>query len=554
MQENSLLLNPLFRDRTFFPTNADKTPKVKWKDQALPADQAEAAWSNESHWAMPTGNGLLVVDVDVKHGGKEEDVYALGFPRGTFRVKTPSGGCHLYYKDPGLNLRNSVQKLGDGIDIRTDGGYVCIPPMPGYSITCDHEPKLVFPYDLKFKTQEDNTNHEFVNSGVEEEIMEGSRNTSLFTLGCSLRARGIPTPAIHAAMHAMNKELCNPPLSSLEVDRIIESVFTFESGEMVTQNGPQLRILSASQIQERDGVAKETFLWRNHILDKMPNLLYAEGGMGKTTLSLLVCRDIMEADPEATILWIPAENNLESTRIQMAPLDIDMDRFLILERSSGGYSVDFAKPGDLAELHLLMVQYKPKIVVIDSLGSMSSADINGQPIKDVMKNLQDICCEQGKAGLVYIHHENKGEGTPRNKSMGSNMILAQVRMALRITAGFNGSRVVTAEKFNLTKPEPIQIIAKGRDFEVQETVAAEKDPEEEKEAMEILWNLFTKDKRVYVGKCFSALEEHGVHSQNAQPYIFAFKKKYSLDIVKDKNGKSLYEAKELFEALPSEYD
>lgn len=540
MEQNSLLSNPIFQDRRFFPTNSDKTPKVRWKEQSLPPEEAIKIWNQEKNWAMPTGNGLLVVDVDTKNGGNEEDVYKLGFPRGTFKVMTPSGGCHLYYKDPGLNLRNSVQKLGKGIDTRSENGYVCIPPMPGYKIVCDHEPKLVLPYDLKI-LQPEPTSPTIVEG---EEIKEGTRNTSLFTLGCSLRARGIPTPAIHAAIHAMNKEMCDPPLSSMEVDRIIESVFTFESGEMITTNGPQLHVLTANQIQERDGIAREEFLWKKHILNKMPNLLYAEGGMGKTTLSLLICRDLLEEDKEAKVLWLPVENNLESTRIQMTPLNIDMDRFLILERTSGGYSTDFAKPADLAELAVIMAQYKPKLVVIDSLGSMSSADINGQPIKDVMKNLQDIVCEQNKAALLYIHHENKGEGSPRNKSMGSNMILAQVRMALRITSfGSQGIRLITAEKFNLTKPEPIQMIAKGKDFDI--ITAEETDPEMAIDAKYIIQKMFSRNTCHKVGAVFGELREAGITVP--QQVVFDIVKEFGLSITRDKKNVASYEASELLE-------
>lgn len=93
---------------------------------------------------------LLVVDLDVWKPGKKipekfqlpdgangEDIFAeivssLGvpYPFGTFAVKTPSGGHHLYFRDPGLPLRNSALVTGF-IDIRAsggaDGGYVLGP-------------------------------------------------------------------------------------------------------------------------------------------------------------------------------------------------------------------------------------------------------------------------------------------------------------------------------------------------------------------------------------------------------------------------------------------
>lgn len=507
--ENSLLVHPTFKGRRFFPTKSDKKPKVlHWKEDALPAEMAMASWLGEEHWAMPTGDGLFVVDVDTKNGGKEEDVYALGFPKGTFRVKTPSGGCHLYYKDGGLKLGNSVQKLGKGIDIRAEGGYVCIPPMPGYAITCDHDPKLVLPPDVKLPQAPE---LKLVSStDIDQYYAEGTRNTSLFHVGSSMRARGIPEEGIFAALSALNAERCNPPLPQSEVERITQSVLGFERG--VVQSGPAARlcILTATDIQKRDGEAIQSFIWKEHILDKMPNLLYAEGGMGKTTLSLVICQDLLKNDPTAKIMWLPAENNMVSTRIQMNAFEMDYNRFLVLERATGGYSIDFADPEDLNEFNKLVAMHKPRLVVVDSLGSMSSVDINSNAIRGVMKNVQDVVCEQNGASLLYIHHENKSElASARNKSMGSNMILAQVRMALRLTAGSKpSSRILTAEKFNLNVPDPLEItsIAEGQ-FDIGPAILAGSVGNEALEGLgRHVHTVFSSDLRMTLGDFIKSLE------------------------------------------------
>jgi archaellum biogenesis ATPase FlaH len=511
MTENSVLSHPVFQNRAFFPTNPDKTPKVlHWKKDALPAEKAVKSWLGEEHWAMPTGNGLLVIDVDTKNGGSEEEVYKLGFPRGTFRVETPSGGCHLYYKDIGLNLKNSVQRLGKGIDVRSDGGYVCIPPMKGYKITCDHDPKTVLPPDLKLPIQaEPDVVYDF-DADIEGGFYaEGTRNTSLFHVGSSMRARGIPEEGIHAALSALNKKRCNPPLPQSEVDRIVESVRGFQQGTV--QGGPEarLRIQTAAFIEERDGEATQSFIWREHILDKMPNLLYAEGGMGKTTLCLMIVEELMKKEPEAKILWLPVENNMESTRIQMKSFDIDMNRFLVLERSTGGYSMDFAQEADLIEFGKLVTMNKPRLVIIDSLSSMSSADINSNAIRAVMKNVQDVVCEQNRASLIYIHHENKSDmATARNKSMGSNMILAQVRMALRLTVGAeSNARILTAEKFNLNMPAPLQItsLAEG-EYEVEAVKLVGGDKDVSSRVRHRLQDLFSAELKMPMKDVFKALE------------------------------------------------
>jgi hypothetical protein len=96
-----------------------------------------AAWREQypfAHWAVATGarSGVIVIDLDRKPG---KDGIALlaamakargGLPR-TRMVRTGSGGLHLYFKHPGGHVPNSAGKLGPGIDVRGDGGYVVAP-------------------------------------------------------------------------------------------------------------------------------------------------------------------------------------------------------------------------------------------------------------------------------------------------------------------------------------------------------------------------------------------------------------------------------------------
>src|SRR5262249_30118990 len=79
---------------------------------------------------MPTGSksGLIGIDVDVK-ARKNGSVALEKLPPlpETKAALTPSGGRHLYFQDPGT-IRSSTDKLGLGVDVRGDGGYVVLPP------------------------------------------------------------------------------------------------------------------------------------------------------------------------------------------------------------------------------------------------------------------------------------------------------------------------------------------------------------------------------------------------------------------------------------------
>ncbi|MEU0557433.1 bifunctional DNA primase/polymerase [Dactylosporangium sp. NPDC006015] len=68
--------------------------------------------------------GLVVVDIDPGHGGALDPAL---MPE-TACVVTGSGGWHLYYRHPGTTVLNSQGRLGEGIDVRGDGGYVVAPP------------------------------------------------------------------------------------------------------------------------------------------------------------------------------------------------------------------------------------------------------------------------------------------------------------------------------------------------------------------------------------------------------------------------------------------
>ncbi len=89
-------------------------------------------------WAEATGIGLLtgsrtkhfVLDVDRKIGLsillKWQSEY--GDLPITWTQRTGGGGAQYFYHEPGFMIRNSAGKLGPGIDVRGEGGFVVAPP------------------------------------------------------------------------------------------------------------------------------------------------------------------------------------------------------------------------------------------------------------------------------------------------------------------------------------------------------------------------------------------------------------------------------------------
>jgi hypothetical protein len=84
-------------------------------------------WHPECNIAFSPGSmGWLVVDLDGSAGYNNWRLLEIenGVPE-TLRVRTPSGGTHIYFRGEGPS---SASAIGKGIDTRGIGGYVLLPP------------------------------------------------------------------------------------------------------------------------------------------------------------------------------------------------------------------------------------------------------------------------------------------------------------------------------------------------------------------------------------------------------------------------------------------
>jgi hypothetical protein len=88
--------------------------------------------------AMRTGITAVVLDIDPARGG-EMTLAQLEAEHGplpaTPKVLTGGGGWHLYFA-PVPGLRNSAGRIGPGVDVRAEDGYVLVPPSNHVSGGC----------------------------------------------------------------------------------------------------------------------------------------------------------------------------------------------------------------------------------------------------------------------------------------------------------------------------------------------------------------------------------------------------------------------------------
>lgn len=177
-------------------------------------------------------SGFFVLDIDDGHGGRES-IKALTEKHGLFpeRIyqRTGGGGWHVLFKHPGIRIGNiqSSDRLGKGIDVRGDGGYIVAAPSlhvsgkryewgTGFDYLPEAPQWLV---EALRKPEQAAVQYSSV-----ADIPEGARNNTLTSIAGAMRRRGLSEGAILAALRVENLQRCVPPLTEVDVEKIARSI------------------------------------------------------------------------------------------------------------------------------------------------------------------------------------------------------------------------------------------------------------------------------------------------------------------------------------------
>lgn len=203
--------------------------------------------------------GYLVVDVDRGKGSGVDGMTTLASLEGQLgklpagpTVRTVNGGEHHYFKYPdGYKIGKytthkesgdplpKIDILGNGgwamgagshIDDPRKGDYGDYAWIDGRSPDDLPLPELPGPW-IAFldRVCGESAGHP-ERYTMPERIGQGGRNTELFKLACSLRAKGVPEVELADQVGAVNRERCSPPLSDSEVRTIVQSALRFPAG------------------------------------------------------------------------------------------------------------------------------------------------------------------------------------------------------------------------------------------------------------------------------------------------------------------------------------
>lgn len=225
-------------------TPRGKEPLItSWPSAATTDPHTIQRWAErypQCNWALVTGpaSGLWIFDQDGEPGAAAirelcrdhgDDGWLLTLTCITAR------GVHYYFCWPeGANIRNSAGKIGRGLDVRGDRGFVIVPPSvhPTGAVYywkdagADIKPAPGWLLE-KVTTPAQRSPIAAADIGI---LPEGRRNDGLTRLAGALRRRGASQSEIDIALSEANERRCRPPLPDAEVRAIAESVSRYPSG------------------------------------------------------------------------------------------------------------------------------------------------------------------------------------------------------------------------------------------------------------------------------------------------------------------------------------
>jgi hypothetical protein len=220
-------------------------------DATTDAAQIERWWTQhpDANIGIPT-EGLVVIDVDGAGNPWPADPdQATDLSLAGAVSLTPRGGRHFIFRcPPGKTWRCSTGQLAGGVDVRTDGGYIVVPPsrtrQGSYRWVDDLEldrpaqglpepPQwLIAALDALVANRSGNGKPREATDVTRQvpsnQIPAGQRNSTLVRLAGAMRRVGMSQAEIAAALLRVNQDRCTPPLSAREVERIAASVARYE--------------------------------------------------------------------------------------------------------------------------------------------------------------------------------------------------------------------------------------------------------------------------------------------------------------------------------------
>jgi hypothetical protein len=223
-----------------WPRGKTPVPKRGLLEATRDTETIKSWWRRqpERNIAIRTGavSNLIVIDVDSGEAesalARLEAEHSESLPP-SVEVIT-SRGRHIWFRHPGGKIPNSAGRIGGGIDVRGDGGYVLAPPSihpsgRAYAWSVDSASAIAAaPQWLIDRPGARDTNGPTPAGEWEqlasEPIRDGARDVTLTRVTGHLLRHYVNVDVVLLSLLGINRAFCAPPLPDSDVRRIVNSI------------------------------------------------------------------------------------------------------------------------------------------------------------------------------------------------------------------------------------------------------------------------------------------------------------------------------------------
>ncbi len=289
-----------------------KTPAInswrEYQDRLPTEDEIRQWWTQNPNAgiAIITGkiSGLVVLDLDAKHNRSSKEIRdsGLSLPP-TACARTGGGGEHFLYKYPKDRFKNhSGNIMGEGVDFKTDGGYIVVAPSvhssgKAYEWTIPPEDGIAdAPEWLIDKLRDAENEKTSWRTAMTQRVSEGARNSAAAVIAGGLlhtTPRESWETEAWPRLQKWNQEQCRPePLTEKELRTTYESI---ASAEEKKQDDPPV-------IEEKPSQKMELL----RLVTSDPNTELFRDNYGKGHVRVVVGnhKEIMECDKGRFRQWL----------------------------------------------------------------------------------------------------------------------------------------------------------------------------------------------------------------------------------------------------------
>ncbi len=396
-------------------------------------------------------SGLIVLDVDNRHGG-DESLRALLADHGPLPA-TPTvltgDGQHVYFAHPGGSVPNRVG-LRPGLDLRGDGGFVVGPPSLHASgrryaweasSHPDDVPPAPLPAWLLTAFQPDGSAKA---EPVAARIPEGERNATLASLAGSMRRRGMDAVEIRAALDAVNARRCDPPLSDAEVARIAESIGRYAPEPPEIDSSPIERPRGESNrlpFRTLRAVLASTppeppWVWEHYLARGSITIIAGLPKVGKSTLATALLGALERGEPLLDRATVPAgivlltEERESTLRAKTDAFGLSDSEHVLALCKHEVFGVPWVQV--VSEATEAALAEGATVLVVDTFLEWTKIEDENDSAR-IQRALRPLAqaAARGLAVLVLFHHR-KAEGTHGERVRGSNQAVGGVDIVLEI--------------------------------------------------------------------------------------------------------------------------